>query len=227
MQSISRYTIFPSARIVWEVRHWITRLEGEDLFCNHLSWLAEGEMIMKVMWSRNLLRTAEGLACYAIVQDQGEKCYKNNCRSGFTSSKGFRSDRVEVSVLVGCGTVSPHSRWMGRHIPEERVNISQKNSSPHSRRTGRHIPEGGVDTSQKNSSPHSRRTSRHILKERVATYQKNASPCTRRTRRRIPEEHVDKSEKNASPHTRRMETSKRVVLNTFQSIEHISIDLGS
>jgi hypothetical protein len=42
MQSISRYTIFPSARIVWDVRHWITRLEGKDLFCNHLSWLAEG-----------------------------------------------------------------------------------------------------------------------------------------------------------------------------------------
>jgi len=27
---------------------------------------------MKVMWSRNLLRTAGGLACYAFVQDQGE-----------------------------------------------------------------------------------------------------------------------------------------------------------
>ena len=27
---------------------------------------------MKVMWSRKLLRTAEGLVCYAFVQDQGE-----------------------------------------------------------------------------------------------------------------------------------------------------------
>ena len=187
MQSISRYTIFPSARIVWEVRHWITRLEGEDLFCNHLSWLAEGEMIMKVMWSRNLLRTAEGLACYAIVQDQGEKCYKNNCRSGFTSSKGFRSDRVEVSVLVGCGTVSPHPRRTRRYIPEEFVATFQKNGSPHPRRTRRYIPEEFVAKFQKNGSPHPRRTRRYIPEEFIATLQKNGSPHPRRTRRYIPE----------------------------------------
>jgi hypothetical protein len=150
---------------------------------------------MKVMWSRNLLRTAEGLVF----------CFCSGSRRKFASRTIAGRDLRVLKAFAAKRLRSPFL-WdvvQCRHLPEERVDISQKNSSPYSRRTRRHIPEERIDTSQKNSSPHSRRTRRHIPEERVDTSQKNSSPHTRRTSRYIPEERFATSQKNASLHSRR------------------------
>ena len=226
MQPVSRYTNFLSARIVWVVRHWITRLEGKDMFCNHLSWLAEGGDDYK-----GDVVTKPITNCWGTCM----LCFCSGSRRNFATRtivdrdlqvlKAFLAVGLRSPILVGRGTVSPHSRRTSRYIPEEfvttlqknalihprrirhnspeeLVDTSQKNLSPHSRRTRWYIPEEFVTTAQKNASIHLRRICRHITEGRADTPQKNLSPHSRRTRRYIPEEFVTAAQKNASIHPR-------------------------
>lgn len=164
-------------------------------------------------------------------------CFCSGSRRKFATRTIADRDLRVLKAFAAVGLRSPFL-WdvvQCRHLPEERVDTSQKNSSPHPRRRRRYIPEEFVATFQKNASPHTRRTRRYIPKEFVATFKKNASLHTKRTRRRIPEEHIAVYQKNASSHTRRARQQvAEERLATYQKnadikascIESISIDLG-
>jgi len=189
MQPVSQCTIFPSVRIVWDVRHWIARLEGKDLFCNHLSWLAEGG------------EDYEGNVVTKPITNCWGTCMLCFC-SGSRRKFGTRTivDR-DLGVLKAFAAVGLRSAFLSDVVvsphPRTTCRESQKNSSPHSRRTRRYIPEEFIATFQMNASLHLRRTLRYfpeefvaIPEERVNTSQKNSSPHPRRTCQYIPEEFV-------------------------------------